>query len=48
MTNDPLELLTGRLIASVQAQSGSPVRDNGGDRRARRIRAARRRERRCA
>lgn len=27
MTHDPLELITGRLIASVQAQSGSPVRD---------------------
>lgn len=27
MIHDPLELITGRLIASVQAQSGSPVRD---------------------
>ena len=27
MTHGPLELITGRLIASVQAQSGSPVRD---------------------
>ena len=27
MIHGPLELITGRLIASVQAQSGSPVRD---------------------
>ncbi|WP_337002158.1 MULTISPECIES: N-acetylmannosamine-6-phosphate 2-epimerase [unclassified Microbacterium] len=27
MTHGPLELITGRLIASVQAPSGSPVRD---------------------
>lgn len=27
MTHAPLELITGRLIASVQAQAGSPVRD---------------------
>lgn len=27
MTHGPLELITGRLIASVQAQEGSPVRD---------------------
>lgn len=27
MTHGPLELITGRLIASVQAQAGSPVRD---------------------
>jgi N-acylglucosamine-6-phosphate 2-epimerase len=27
MTHGPLELITGRLIASVQASAGSPVRD---------------------
>ena len=27
MTNDPLGLLVGRLVASVQASTGSPIRD---------------------